>query len=820
MFSDIRFAVRSFSKTPGFTAVLVLTLGLGIGASTAVFSVVNTVLLRPLPYEHPERLARICTEFPTYPNGGIRKFAASTPEYLYFKRELKSWQSVDAWATSGVNLATEPNPLRATASDVSGGLFASLGVAPAFGRAIVPKDDAPGAELVAVLSDGLWQRAFAGDKAVLGRDIVINGLKHTVVGVMPKGFSFPVGEADSTDVWSALQVDPHTTQFTGHNLQVLGRLKPGVTLPEAQAELDTLVANSVETSPGHHFDPKDHTLAAYGLQDDVVHGVRPALKILFGAVFFLLLIACVNAANLLLARAEARQREIAVRGALGAGIWRLARQFTVEGLLVSFVASALGLFLACAGIKLLDLASTAGIPRADQIEIDYRVVSFAMVVSCLTGVIFGFAPLVHVAKTNLYGAIKAAAASTTDAVGAQRFRKILVISQVALALILLNGTGLLLRAFWKLREVDAGFSPKGVTTAFVELPYSLYPLEKARNFWVTLQERLIAIPGVESASLSTALPPVVDTGVGFGLWIEGFSPTDKGAFPTVSTEKGPNPLVDHFHIINPDYFNALRIRLAAGRFFDARDGVQGPRVAIINQTMARAVWGNGNALGRHLKMDGEDEWRTVVGVIADVKNNGVDNPTGTEVYLPFSQGDRLNAVHIAVRSEGAQAAVLSSLRRVMHGIDPTLPLTKIHTMDEVISNTQSRPRFLTLLLTLFAGVALLLAAIGIYGVISYSVTLRTRESGIRLALGAQPRRVVGLVLQGGLTLMICGVLIGIIGSFAVMRMLSGFLFGIAPTDPATFLAVSMLLAFVSIVASYIPAHRATRVDPLVALRTE
>ena len=820
MFTDFKFAARSFWRTPGFTSIVVLTLGLGIGATTAVFSVVNTVLLRPLPYAQPERLARICTEFPNYPNGGIRRFAASTPEYLYFRRELRAWQSVDAWRTTGVNLATEDNPTRITAAYVSGGLLTALGVAPAFGRVISPDDDQPGAALVAVVSYGLWQRAFAGDPAMLGREIVVNGRKHTVVGVMPKGFGFPIGEADAPDVWSALQVDPHATQFTDHSLQVLGLLKPGVTLSEAQAELATLVKNAVETSPGHHFDAKDHTLASYGLQDDVVHGVRPALSMLFGAVIFLLLIACVNVANLLLARAEARQREIALRGALGAGIWRLARQFATEGLFVSTMGSALGLLLAYGGLRIMVVASSAGIPRAAEIGVDAAVVLFALAVTCLTGLAFGLAPLFHVARRNLYGTIKSAGASTTDATGARRFRQVLVTSQIALALILLNGTGLMLRAFWKVREVDAGFNPKGVTTFFVQLPSSVYPREKARSFWAALNERTLAIPGVEGVALSSALPPVIDSGIGFGVWIEGFTPNAGGAIPTGSTAQGPIPLVDRVQVVSPGYFGTLSIRLASGRFFDGRDGVSAPKVAIVNQSMAQAFWGNESALGRRIRRGGDDAWCTIVGVIADVKNAGVDRPTGTELYLPFSQGGMLNSVHLAVRSESASASIVNPVRRAVHEIDPTLPLTKIRTMDEVVAETQSRPRFLTLLLTLFASVALILAAIGIYGVISYSVAQRTREFGIRLALGAQPSGVMGLVMKRGSALIVCGVLLGLGGSFAATRLLVGFLFRVTPTDPATFVVVSLLLTLVAMLASYIPARRATRVDPLVALRAE
>jgi len=824
MFSDLKYTIRSLSKVPSFTAIAVLTLALGIGATTAIFSVVNTVLLKPLPYVQPERLALINAEFPSYPNGGIQRFPVSIPEYFYFQRELKSWQSIDLYLTSGVNMATGSEPSRVTAASVTGGLFSSLGVAPAFGRVISPKDAELGAEPVAVISYGLWQRAFGGDRAILGREIFISGVKHIVVGVMPKGFGFPLGKADVPDLWSAFPIDPHS-KFEGHYVNLLGRLAPGVTLSQAQAELDTLVKNKVATSPGHYFDPKDHTLAVYGLQDDVVHSVRPALRMLFGAVFFLLLIACANVANLLLGRAEARQREIAVRGALGAGTWRLARQFAAEGMVISALGATLGMLLASGGLGLLSFAGDAEIPRADDIGMDSQVILFAVAICCLTGAAFGLAPLVHVVKKNLYGAIKTSGVSTTDAASSQRFRQVLVISQIAFALVLLTGTGLMLRAFWKVQEVDAGFSPKGVTTAFVDLPYTVYPLKAARQSWAALQERLIATPGIESVSLSSALPPLAEAlGKGMPVRIDGFNPSAQGNILTIPMEQGPMLVVDRITVVNPGYFDTLKIRLASGRFFDARDADQAPKVAIVNQSMARAFWGDKSALGRRIRpaiAEFGEEWYTVVGVIADVKNNGIDQPTGTEFYLPFSQGYIwLNSVHIAVRSQIASSAVVSSVRRAVHDIDPALPLTKVRTLDEVVAASQSRPRFLTLLLTLFAGVALTLAAVGIYGVISYSVAQRTREFGIRMALGAQHRAVLGQVLRRGLLLTVGGVVIGLIGAFALTRFLSGFLFGVAPTDPATFAGVSLLLGVIAILASYIPARRATRVDPLVTLRAE
>lgn len=554
------------------------------------------------------------------------------------------------------------------------------------------------------------------------------------------------------------------------------------------------------------------------MQDDAVHAVRPALTVLFGAVIFLLLIACVNVANLFLARTESRQREIAVRSALGAGIGRLGRQFATEGLLVSLTGALLGLLVAYGSLRLVRAYRGVGLPRVDEIGLHAPVLWFAVGVGCFAGLVFGLTPLVHAVKQNVYGAMKTASFSRS----AHRFRQGLVISQIALALVLLTGTGLMLRAFWKTRDVDGGFNPQGITTFFTQLPSSNYSGKKAADFWTKLDEKLTAIFGAESVSLSAALPPVFDNGIGYGTFIEGFSPPAGGSFPTASTAEGPIPLVDRIQVVNQGYFDTFKIRLTAGRFFESRDSAQAPKTAIINQSLARAIWGNESPLGRRIRPGGPTDWYTIVGVVADVKNNGLDKPTGTELYLNFSQtfAWRIYPVHIAIRSSSAPAAIIPAVRRTVNEIDPALPLTKIRTMDEVVAETQSRPRFLTLLLTLFAGVALILAAVGIYGVISYSVTQRTREFGIRMALGARPGSVVDLVLRKGISLIVCGLIIGIVSSLAATRLLSGLLFGVTPTDPMTFITTSVLLASVAVTASYIPARRATKVDPLVALRYE
>jgi putative ABC transport system permease protein len=535
---------------------------------------------------------------------------------------------------------------------------------------------------------------------------------------------------------------------------------------------------------------------------------------LLGAVCFVLLIACVNVANLLLARAEARQREIAIRGALGAGLRRLASQFITEGFVLSFAGAALGLLLALGGLQLVKSASEASIPRASEIALDARVLFFAIGICVATGIAFGLTPLLHLAKQNLQGALKSAAASTTGTTGTQRFRHALVVSELALALVLLIGTGLMLRAFWNLQQVRAGFDPAGVTTALLALPRLSYPNDQSRkDFWTRLEERLKTLPGVENAALTTGLPPAKSAFFNT-TEIEGFVPVPGG----------PEQNVDFPQTVSKDYFKTFGIRLVEGRLFDERDTAGAPDVVIVNQTMARTFWGNDSPVGRRVRrgIGGTNVWCTVIGVVEDVKNHGLAQATGTELYYArgqtYARGD--GRFYMAVRSRSGSSAVLQALRRVVRELDPSLPLSRIRTMDEVVSAAQSRPRFLTLLLTLFSSAALALAAVGIYGVISYSVAQRTKEFGVRMALGAQRSDVFGIVLGRALLLALVGIGIGLIGALTLTRFLSTLLFGVTATDPATFVAVSILLVLVAFLASYIPARRATRVDPMVALRYE
>jgi len=816
LWQDFQFAVRMMRKNPGFTTAAVLCLMLGIGATTGIFTVVNAVLLHPLPYSHPEQLIRVYTEFPTFPNGGLHRFWTSGPEFLDLRRDTHSWASLDAWIAGGANLAGKTQPVRITAAYVSGGLLETLAVSPIAGRLISQSDDIPGAQVVADLSYGTWQSAFAGDPHIVGRETYLDGLKCIIIGVMPKGFQFPPGEQEPAQIWAALRLDPaNPGNRGGHNYYLLGRLLPGVTAGQAQGELASLVQSYGEkrVPKTHSFHPKTHTIVSFPLQAEVVSSVRPALLMLLGAVVFVLLIASVNVANLLLARAEARRREIAIRGALGAGLVRLARQFVTEGVLLAFCGALLGMALSFGGVRLVQLTNAGGIPRADEISMDWRVLLFTLGTSLITGVLFGLAPLAPLLLSGISESLKDTAGSTTAAAGAQIFRRVLLAGELAMALVLLIGCGLMLRAFWKLQEVHTGLQAENVITMRVSLPSGTYTDNaKITDFWTRLEERLTSLPGVQSAALVSGLAPLRPPNMN-DTDIEGF----------VQTQDGPIQNVDFYQAVSKDYFATMGIRLMDGRWFDARDVQGAPDAVIINKTMATTFWPRQNPIGRRLRPGGSKNWSTIVGVVEDVKNAGLDRPAGTELYLPYRQpaGAGNADMYVAMR---AQAGDPRSLAGVVHeqlnAIDPSLPLADVRLMEDVLTRAQARPRFLTLLLSLFSIVAFAIATVGIYGVVSYSVARRTKEFGLRMVLGAQGGDVLGLVMKQGAGMVAIGIVAGLATAFALTRLMASLLFGVTPTDLPTFAGVTVLLFAVALVACYLPARRATRVDPIQTLRYE
>jgi len=819
MWQDIQFAARMMRKNFGFTAAAVLCLMLGIGATTGIFTVVNAVLLRPLPYAHPEQLVRVYTEFPTFPNGGLPRFWASGPEFLDLRRDTHSFASLDAWATGGINMGGKTQPVRLNGALVSGGLLNSLGVTPVMGRLLAASDDQPGAPKVADISYGTWRNAFGGDPGIIGRETQLDGKKCTIIGVMPKDFQFPPGEEDPAQLWAALQIDPaNPGGRSSHGYYLIARTKPGISPAQAQGELQSLVQYYSEhrTPKTHSFDVKNHTLVSYPLQAEVVSSVRPALLMLLGAVAFVLLIASVNVANLLLARAEARRREIAIRGAMGAGLSRLARQFVTEGVLLAVCGAVLGLGLAYGGVRLVQLTNAGGIPRADEIVMDARVLIFTLITSVVTGVLFGLAPLIPLLISGISGSLKDTAGSTTGSGGAQLFRRSLVVVELAMALVLLIGCGLMLRAFWRLQAVHTGLAADNVVTMRISLPSGTYSDNaKLESFWSRLEGRIAQLPGAQSAALASGLPPLRPPNMN-DTSFEGF----------VKREGGPIENVDFYQAVSKDYFTTMGIRLMDGRLFDDRDAKGANPVVIVNKALANTFWPHQNPIGRRIKTYGdkpEDPWVTVVGVVDDAKNAGLDHPAGTELYLPHAQAETLGVsdMYVLLRARsGDSRQMVGAVREQLGELDSSLPLADVRTMDDVLDRAQARPRFLTLLLSLFSVVALAIASVGIYGVVSFSVARRTKEFGLRLVLGAQGGDVLGLVMKQGAGMVLTGLAAGLLIAFALTRLMASLLFGVAPTDAVTFACVTALLAGVALAACYIPARRATRVDPMQTLRYE
>lgn len=811
---DLRYGLRMLIHKPGFAAVAVVTLALGIGANTAIFSVVNAVLLRPLPYSEPGKLVRIYTEFPTM---NLRKFWMSAPEFLDIQNEAQSWESIGAWTTGGRNIATSEEPIRVTAALVTRGLIDALGVQPAKGRNFTPEEDRNGGPLTALISDGLWRRAFGGQDDIVGKEIQINSQPTTVAGVMPPGFVFPPGSNDPAEVWLPLQFDPaNPGNRGGHFLYVIGRLKPDATVEQARSEIDSLMAGWKSANRAQHLPaPENHPILMAPLHEDVVGTARPAVLMLLGAVAFVLLIACVNVANLLLARAEARRREFSIRLALGAGRNRLLRQFLAEGMILVVLGAIAGIVLAKVGLGLVMAAAPDSIPRTAEIGIDLAVLAFTLGVSILSVIVFALAPLLQMRDRDLATTLRGSGQRTSGGGGSHRLRKTLVIVEVALAVIPVVGSGLMIRAFWKLQQVDVGFEPQGVTAFSLQLPASKYQAPDRMRFASQLEERLTALPGVKSASIASGLPP-----------LRPINANDTDIEDYQGTPDGPAENVDYWNTVNEDYFKTMGIRTLEGRTFEASDrNDSAQKVMVINQAMARRFW-QGSPIGRRVNPGFQTPtvWFTVVGIVEDTKNLGVEKPAGTELYflLPqtvaFGISTRMSFV---VKTEGASAgAVASGIRSAVGELDASVPIYQLQTMGEVVGASLVRPRFLSLLLGTFSAIALLLAAIGIYGVMAYSVTQRTQEIGVRVALGATTRNVLAMVVGEGLRMTAAGLAVGLTGAYMLTRVMASLLFEVSATDPLTFTLVGVGLTAVGLLACFVPARRAAKVDPMVALRYE
>ncbi|HEX7050808.1 MAG TPA: ABC transporter permease [Longimicrobiales bacterium] len=808
---DLRYALRTLRRTPGFTAVAVLTLALGIGANSAIFSVVNAVLLKPLEYREPERLAFVYSRFPTL---GFDQFWISPPEYRDLQQRARSFSEIGAWRTTSVSLSGIDEPVRVTAAIATAELFTTLGVPARFGRAFTHEEDAPGVAPVVVISSRLWRSVFGGDPGIVGRRIEVNGEPSTVVGVMPNGFDI---EEAGVDVWAPVGLPEHPTNHGSHYLNLVGRLAPDVTFEQARSEMDVLLGSWREVSASGHV-PNDstHPIVIEPLRDEVVGDVRPALLILLGAVGFVLLIACANVANLLLARAEGRQKEIAVRAAMGAGRRRLLRQFLTESVVLAAVGGAVGLLLGHWGLRALLATSPDSIPRADSLGLDLSVLLFTLGVALLTGVLFGLAPLLHLTQRAMGAALKDGGQRSTAAAGRQRLRRVLVVSEVALAVVLVVGSGLLLRSLAALQEVDPGFEPEGLLTFEISLPQARYGEPTARAaFLARLVDRLEAIPGIDGAAAMSGLPPVREVNAN-DTEFEGKQPTPGG----------PAHNVDYYQTVGGKYFETMGIPMVAGRPFNAGDDGAATPVAIINETLARVFYPDENPLGQRIRPCCGDEvpWLTIVGIARDVKQGGLSEETGTELYLHYPQvaaiGFAPQTMNLVIRTEVPPLSLAAEARRAVRTLDASLPVAHLQTMEANLAGSVDRPRFLALLLTIFAGVALALAAVGTYGVLSYSVAERNKEIGIRMALGAEAGSVRFMVLRDGLAVAGLGLALGLAGALALTRLLSALLFGINSADATTYVAASGVLAAVALAACWIPARRATRVDPMVALRYE
>ena len=812
---ELRYAIRALFKNRALTIAALLCLAIGIGANTAIYTVVNAVVLRPLAFKDSQRLMRVYTEFPTYgSSGGFHKFWMSTPELLDLRRLTTSWQSLEAYTINGANLSGSGEPVRVTAAQITGGMMPMLGVAPQRGRMLSRDDDRFGAPLTMLLSDGLWHRAFGGRDDIIRRNVKINGLTATVIGVMPQGFAFPPGETDAPELWYPQQINPASPGGRSNHFQsVVGKLKSGIPLERARSEFQRImVQEGRDKTPNlHNFDPTFHTLLALPYQGEITGKVRPAMLVMLGAVAFVLLIACVNVANLLLARAESRQHEVAIRKAVGASIWHLARQSLIEGLTLAAFGALLGVGIASLALRLILAFNQGSIPRSGEIGMDWRVLLVTIGATLLTGIFFGLAPLAQFAG-NTQEALKSTTGRTTATSGAQWLRRLMVISELALALILLVGAGLMVRTFWSLQQVNVGIDPARIITMRVSLPEKQYAKPpEVKQFWTRLLDRIDALPGVQSASVVSGLAPLRPVNAD-DIQVEGY----------VKKTGGPDQNVDYDQAVAPGYFEMFRIPMIEGRTFDSRDGGNSNHVAIVNLTFARTFYGNESPLGRRIREDsGKAPWRTIVGVAADVKNGGIDKPPGTELYLPYAQIDNgISSLFLAVKTTGDPSGTISAIRKQVAELDPQLPIAQIRSMEDVIAAANARPRFLTVLLSMFSFIALALAAVGIYGVMAYTVARRTQEFGIRMAIGAGPGDVLNLVLWQGLKIGLAGVALGAAGALVLTRFIRQLLFGVGALDPITFIATAALLLMVIAVACYLPARRATKVDPMVALRYE
>ena len=800
---DLHYAVRRLFKTPGFTFVAVATLALGIGANSAIFSVVNGVLLKPLPYPESERLVGV------YHVSEGERAVMSGPNFTDVTGAAKSLENAAAVATTDVILTGQGEPVRLDVAAVSASMFNVLRVRPALGRTFNADENTPGKTNIVVLSHALWKGRFGGDPNVVGQRIQLDGVDKEIVGVMPAGFSYPAGR----EAWLPIRYDENfvSKQRAAWYLRVVARLKPGVTPQQSAAEVETLGRNLARQYPDAN---EGVGMTTFPLHEAMVGNIRRSVLILLGAVGFVLLIACANVANLLLARAAARESEMAVRAALGAGRGRLVRQLLTECVMLSLAGGGLGLILGVWGVAFLTSLKPQGVPRLDAVTVDATVILFTFGIAVITGLVFGMVPALHATRGALSGSLKEGGRGAVTSRGGARVRASLVIVEMALAVMLLAGAGLLLRSFVRLQSVNPGFNPAQTLSFELSLPDARYEEEPRQiAFFDALLPRLRALPGVRAADAVMALP-LTGSNFNISFQIGGRPPVPSALQPTLEVR-----------VATPGYFSELGIPLKRGRGFTDDDRPGTPPVVLLTESAAQKFFPNEDAIGKTIKLGwgrGPGKPKAggeVVGVVGDVKDAGLNEPNAPQIYLPYRQWP-VQSMSVVVKTTTPPESLVAAIRQEVHAIDPNLPVSNIGSLEKIISESISQPRFYMLLLGIFASVALLLAAIGIFGVLSYAVSQRTREIGIRMALGAPGRTVVNLIVRQAMILVVSGVIAGTTAALFVSQTMTKMLFGVTPTDPVTFAGVAAVLVGVALFASYLPARRATRVDPIVALRAE
>jgi putative ABC transport system permease protein len=805
LLQDIRYAFRMLAKKPGFTIAAVLAVSIGIGANTAIFSVVNAVLLRSLPYKDPDRLAVIFSN----KQGAIKgSGSASYLDAVDWKKQSQSFEEMAVFHHTRYTLSGSGEPESIDGARAAAEFFPLLGVEAIEGRTFRPEEDKPGAQRVVVISHGLWQRRFGGDAGIIGQTLTLNGDGYTVVGVLPPNFKFPIEVAEA-EMWSPAVHDGEVAEQRGaHYLKVIGRLKPGVSVGEAQAEMDGIAARLEQQYPDANT---GRIVNLSPLYEHLVGSIRRALFILLGAVGLVLLIACSNVANLMLARAASRAKEIAIRTALGASRGRVVRQLLTESLILAIIGGGAGLLLALWGIEVLIALGPADIPRLDDISIDGPVLWFTFAASILTGIIFGLAPALKASKPDLNESLKEGGRGTSESFNRHSLRNLLVVAQMAFTLVLLVGAGLLIKSFLKLQHVDPGFAPENVMTMKISLPSRYEENEQAAAFIKQVTERVGNMAGVESVGAISVIPLAgVNNRTSFNI--------KKNPFP-----ENQEPPVE-FRAVTPGYFRTMGVPILKGRAFTEQDVKGKPGAIIINDAMARQYWPDEDPVGQIMSIgvstseNEPTEWE-IVGIVGNVKHFSLDSDPVPEMYVPHAQ-QPWTYMTLVARSQSDPKALVAPMRSQVLAVDHDQPVSDIHTMAEVVASSIAQQRFYMLLLALFAVMALVLAAVGIFGVMSYSVTERTREIGIRMALGAQTRDVLRFVVGQGITLALIGVGMGLAGALLLTQFMTKMLYEVSAFDPLTFVAISLLLVGIALLACYIPARRATKVDPMVALRYE